>query len=390
MKKALLFMLIAVFLSSCQENDVFNWESYIADQLDTAVEQYKSLEKSLPDSLMPRTFEGNKLITSNTGWWTSGFYPGTLWYLFEYSGDEELKDLAVSRTMLVEKEKFNVWTHDLGFMLYCSFGNGYRLTGEEEYREIMLRGAQSLATRYNSGIGLIRSWDHGHWEFPVIIDNMMNLEFLFWAADAAKEPNYQHISVSHADRTLENHFREDHSSWHVVDYDTLTGEVIAKETSQGFSHNSAWARGQSWGLYGYTVMFRETRDSRYLQKAENIAEFILNHPNLPEDMIPYWDFDSPDIPDTYRDASSASIAASALIELSDYVSKEKSEWFLNSAKTMIKSLGSTAYRTNGGEAGYFLLKHSVGSIPHNSEVDVPLTYADYYFVEALMRLKNKL
>lgn len=390
MKKALVFMVITIFLFSCKNNDEFDWNSFISEQLSHAIEQYKNLELSIPDSLMPRTFEEGRLITSNTAWWTSGFYPGTLWYLYEHSSDEELKVFAHNRTMLVEKEKNNIWTHDLGFMLYCSFGNGYRLTGNDTYRTIMLKGAQSLATRYHEGIGLIRSWDHGNWEFPVIIDNMMNLEFLFWAGDAINETQYHHICVSHADRTLENHFREDHSSWHVVDYDTLTGEVVSKVTSQGFSDNSAWSRGQSWGLYGYTVMYRETRDPRYLQKAVSIADFILDHPNLPEDMIPYWDFDSQDIPDTYRDASAAAIAASALLELSEYVSEDKSERLLNSAKTMIKSLGSPTYRSKGDEAGYFLLKHSVGSIPHNSEIDVPLTYADYYFVEALMRLKSKI
>ncbi|HYW94803.1 MAG TPA: glucuronyl hydrolase [Bacteroidales bacterium] len=393
-KPFLLMMATGMALVSCSnltknEKDL---DAFIDNQLHFAVEQYRGMEASLPDTVMPRTLDkdGN-LVTSGIGWWTSGFYPGTLWYLYEYSGDEKLRDYATRRTMLVEPQKNNTGTHDLGFMLYCSFGNAYRITEEPRYKDILVTGARSLSTRYNPVVGCIRSWDHGDWEFPVIIDNMMNLEYLYWAAQATGDDGFYNIAVTHSNTTMKNHFRPDYSSWHLVDYDTITGQPIAKETVQGYSDSSAWARGQSWGLYGYTVGYRETHDTAYRDLAVNIANFLLNNPNMPEDMVPYWDFNAPDIPDAYRDASAGAIMASALIELSAYTNPADSARFMDSAIKTLHSLGSAKYRAKAvGDNGHFILEHSVGSIPHNSEVDVPLTYADYYFVEALLRLKERL
>lgn len=383
----LLAILIFSFSSCQQDKTKINWDDFIEEQLYFAAEQYKTMNEVLPDTLTPRTFENDKLVTAGTGWWCSGFYSGSLWYLYEHTGDEDLKEIAHQRTMVLEDEKYNTGTHDLGFMLYCSFGNGLRLTGNEEYEDILLTGAESLMTRYNETVGCIRSWDHGPWEFPVIIDNMMNLEFLFWASETAGIEEYYTNCISHTDRTMEEHYRDDFSSFHLVDYDTLTGEVIGKQTVQGYSDESAWARGQAWGLYGFTTVYRATSDPRYLTHCINVADFLLDHPNMPEDMVPYWDFNAPDIPEANRDASAAAIMASALLELANYVEPDRTERYREAAGTMLYSLG-TNYRAEKGENGNFILKHGVGHLPADSEVDVPLTYADYYFIEGLMRLKE--
>lgn len=384
-------LIVFMGVSCTQSMKEESMDSLITDRLDRSIEQYKLMAESLlatPDQL-PRSFEDNKLITSNSSWWCSGFMPGTLWYLYEYSGENELLDYAKSYTARLEKEQYNTGTHDLGFMLYCSYGNGYRLTGNNAYRPILLKGAESLITRYNPLIGCIQSWkSNAKWQFPVIIDNMMNLEFLFWAARESGDPKYKEICISHADKTIENHYRPDFSSYHVISYDTLTGIPEKKNTHQGLNDASAWARGQSWGLYGYVLMYREIKDPKYLEQAMHIADFLINHPNLPTDKIPYWDYDAPDIPDAKRDASAGAVMASALIELSEYVDRELAEQYLNVAETQIRTLSSPEYFAAKGTNGNFLLEHSVGHLPGNSEVDVPLTYADYYYVEALLRYRT--
>lgn len=372
-------------------------KTFVDEQLRSAVEQIKVLAKKVPDNVMPKTFEGDTLVTSNTAWWTSGFYPGTLLYLYEYSGDEQLKQLALQKLKILEKEKLNKRTHDLGFMLYCSFGNAMRITKDTSaYKEILLTGAESLSSRYSPTVKAIRSW--GGWHYPVIIDNMMNLEYLFEVSKMSGNPKYRDIAITHANTTMKNHFRPDYSSYHVIDYDPNTGAVIAKKTFQGAYDESAWTRGQAWALYGYTMMYRETNDKNYLDFARKIAGFILNHPNWPADMVPYWDFNAKDVHadsavakyKTNRDASSAAIIASALIELSGYTKGTESAGYIASAEKMLKGLSSAPYKAAIGTNGGFILAHSAGNLPKNSEVDVPLTYADYYYVEALMRYRKLL
>jgi len=364
----------------------------IDESLLFSVQQYSLMTtamKEKPD-LLPRTIdEDGNLITSDSRWWTSGFYPGTLWYLYEYSNAPKIKEYAVSMTDRVEREKYTTNNHDVGFMLYCSFGNGLRITGDTSYNEVLLTGARSLSTRFRPNIGCIQSWgSSSKWQCPVIIDNMMNLELLMWAFKKSGDSSFYKIAVTHADTTMKNHYRPDYSSFHVVSYDTITGRVQVKNTHQGFSDESAWSRGQSWGLYGYTMMYRETKLDRYLKLAEHIADFLINNPNLPEDKIPYWDFDAPGIPNATRDASAGAIMASALIELSAYVDPEKGKAYLNVAEKQIRTLASPLYTAKPGSNGNFVLMHSVGSVPANSEIDVPLTYADYYFIEAMMRYRN--
>ncbi|MEQ8472574.1 MAG: glycoside hydrolase family 88 protein [Marinoscillum sp.] len=365
-------------------------EEFIDNQILSAKAQYKELMKNLPADSMPRTYDSTtgQMINSDTRWWCSGFYPGTLLYLNEFAADNSIKQEALDRLAILEKEKHNATTHDLGFMMYCSFGNADSLTSGSDYSEVLMTSAKSLATRFNSTVGCIRSWDHGPWNYPVIIDNMMNLELLFWATRFSGDSTFYNIAVTHANTTMKNHFREDNSSYHVIDYDQKTGDVIARKTVQGAADSSAWARGQAWGLYGYTVMYRETGDAVYLSQAKKIAAFMLNHPNMPGDNVPYWDYDAPGIPDTYRDASAAAVMASGLLELGLYVDDSLQEVYAKEAAKAVSTLATSEYTAQDGSNGGFILKHSVGSIPHNSEIDVPLTYADYYYVEALLRYKD--
>lgn len=318
--------------------------------------------------------------------WTSGFYPGLLWQLYGYSGDEKLKEAALQWLTAIEKEKMDGGTHDLGFKIYCPFGNAYKITNEEKYKDVFLTAAKTLSTRYNPRVKAIRSWDHHQylWKYPVIIDNMMNLEMLFEATKLTGDSSFYHIADQHATTTLKNHFREDNSSYHVIDFDPATGEVLKKNTHQGLNHESAWSRGQAWGLYGFTVAYRYTGEKKYLAQAQKIANYIFNHPNLPEDKIPYWDYDAPGIPNEPRDVSAAAIAASGLIELSTHDpgnATKYQEW----ANQILNSLATPKYQC---AVPPFFLKHSVGSIPGEFEIDVPIIYADYYYVEALLRKKQ--
>jgi len=386
----LIALAVLILIGSCTTKRPI--DKVIDESLAFSVQQYNlmtSVMKDKPDQL-PRTLDDNgNLKTADSRWWTSGFYPGTLWYLSEYSNDPKIKEDAVSMTSRVEREKYTTNNHDVGFILYCSFGNGLRITGDTSYNEVLLTGAKSLCTRFRPNIGCIQSWgSNNKWQFPVIIDNMMNLELLMWAFKNSGDSSFYKIAVTHADTTIKNHFRPDYSTYHVVSYDTITGKVQVKNTAQGFADESAWSRGQSWGLYGYTMIYRETKLDRYLKQAEHIADFLLNNPNMPEDKIPYWDFSAPGIPDATRDASAAAIMASALIELSGYVNPEKGKTYLNIAETQIRTLASPLYTAKPGANGNFVLMHSVGSIPADSEVDVPLTYADYYFIEAMMRYRK--
>ncbi|HRG56552.1 MAG TPA: glycoside hydrolase family 88 protein, partial [Lacunisphaera sp.] len=253
--------------------------------LATSAKQYEWMLAHLPADPakpLPRTFEHGKLVTIPSADWTSGFFPGSLWYLYEATGEAKWRASAEKFTAYLEPEQHNTGTHDVGFMLYCSYGNGLRLTGNAAYKSVLLNGAKSLSTRFNPTVGAIKSWDHGVGKFtyPVIIDNMMNLELMFWAAREGKVARYRDLALKHADTTLANHFRSDHSTFHVIDYDPQTGRVIKKVTHQGITDGSAWARGQAWGLYGYTVMYRETKDPRYLAQAQQIGAFIMNHPRL--------------------------------------------------------------------------------------------------------------
>ena len=284
---------------------------------------------------------------------------------------------------LLEPEQYNVNTHDVGFMMYCSYGNANRIAPKPEYKDIMVNSARSLISRFSPVVGCIKSHNRKPDDYVVIIDNMMNLELLFWATQATGDSTFYDIAVKHADTTLKNHFRADNSLYHGLNYNPETGEIKHYQGGQGFSEKSAWARGQAWGLYGYTLMYRFTKERKYLEQAIKIAEFTLNHPNMPKDLIPYWDYDAPAGEKTPRDASAAAVTASAFLELSTFVPDGKK--YSDYAETILKNLSGPKYLAAKGSNQGYVLMHSTGSLPHGSEIDVPLNYADYYYMEALMR-----
>ncbi len=354
-----------------------------------AKEQCMQMEERLTDTTMPRSIgKDGEFVSSNIKWWCSGFYPGTLWYIYEYTGDEEIRRLATASTLKLEPLQYKAKDHDLGFQMNCSYGNAYRLTGEQRFLGPIYNSAMALAERFSPVTGTIRSWDFvkkgRDWKYPVIIDNMMNLEHLLNAAALFKADTLKSIAVTHANTTICNHFRPDHTCFHLVDYDPEDGSVRHRETVQGYADSSAWARGQAWALYGYTMMFRLTDQEHYLIQAENIADMLAER--LPSDGIPYWDFNAPDIPDAPRDASAAAVMASAFVDLSRLTTKDcDKKRYLGIAERQIRTLASEEYLASPGENCNFILKHSVGNLPGDSEVDVPLTYADYYFLEAIIK-----
>ena len=394
--KNLVIALAFVFLAnaSCQqaeskkkgtaENKDFVQKSFdrAEAQLKLAVADFQDLTK-FPRSSNP----DGSLHTRAANNWISGFFPGSLWYLYEYSEDNEFKQAAIKWTEALVEQQNNTKTHDIGFIMNCSYGNGLRLTGNEDYKPILIQSANSLMTRYNQNVGCTKSWDWAtNWKFPVIIDNMMNMELLFEVSKLSGDSRYKDAAIHHATTTMQHHFRDDNSTYHVVDYNPVNGDVLEKVTHQGFSDSSAWVRGQAWGLYGYTVCYRETKDPEFLKQAEKIANFIINHPNTPDDLIPYWDYDAPGIPNEPRDASAAAIIASALLELSTY--SDKKDVYFNRAEGILTSLSSDQYLAKEGTNNYFILKHCTGHKPADSEIDVPLVYGDYYFLEALLRYKK--
>ncbi|MDR2147863.1 MAG: glycoside hydrolase family 88 protein [Tannerella sp.] len=385
-----LFLPLALTLFiSCESKDwARNDLNFAAGQLTLAMTETEKAIAENPDKnyVAPRTFnDAGKLVAIPSRDWVSGFFSGELWYMYQYTKDEKWREAAEKYTARLEPEKLNAGTHDMGFKMYCSFGNGYRLTQNEHYREVLITSAQTLVTRFKPNAGIIRSWDHNRnqWQCPVIVDNMMNLELLFFAFRETGDSTFYNIAVSHADKTIENHFREDFSTYHVVDYDTITGEIITKQTHQGYADSSAWSRGQAWAIYGFTMCYRETGDVKYLEQARKALDFVFNNKNLPADLIPYWDYDAPEIPNEPRDASAASITASALYDLCR-LDAENAGKYRAWADTILENLSKHYKAKRGGDCG-FLLLHSTGSKPADSEVDKPLAYADYYFLEAMLR-----
>lgn len=373
-----------------REPDKSKREINVENVLARAAGQYLYLRNELDGAeAFPKTYykDDDRLETSDSEWWCSGFYPGTLFYLYEATGEKGLYEEGLRMLRLLEPEQYNVDTHDVGFMIYCSFGNANRIAPKKEYEDVLVNAARSLMTRFNPKVGCVKSHNRKPEDYIVIIDNIMNLELLFRATEITGDPSYYNVAVKHADTTLENHVRADNSLYHALNYDSRTGTIKGYQAGQGASERSAWARGQAWGLYGFTMVYRFTKDERYLRQAIETAEFILNHPRMPKDLIPYWDFDAPGIPDALRDASAAAIACSGLLELCRYVEGDVGKRYLKAAEKILLVLSSPAYtaaeKTNGG----FILEHSVGNMPAKKEIDVPLTYTDYYYVEALCRYK---
>lgn len=350
-----------------------------------AASQYDGmLEKLGSDPKLPRTVKPDGTVTTVPPQeWTSGFFPGCLWMVYEFNGEAKWKERALNYTKRLEPIRHFKANHDVGFMLGCSYGSAMRFEDDKEIRAVLGDGAKALSTRYIPSLGLIQSWTTPTYTCPVIIDNMMNLELLTWAARNGGDPKLREIAISHADKTLKQHFRADGTAYHVVDYDPKTGWIRGIHGRQGADVRTAWARGQAWGIYGFTMMFRETGKKEYLEKACSLAEIIMKHPNLPKDKVPYWDFGAEPGEKTPRDASAAAVIASALVELSTLA--DGGGKYLDFAREQLLTLASPAYLSEPGANGNFLLGHSTGNLPGNADIDVPLNFADYYFLEALLR-----
>ena len=408
--KKYLVSLAVFFAFTCsfgQNTTKASEKEFIRENMEFAAKQYRvMLDAVKGNDGIPRTMTGNgKTAMVGPYDWTAGFFPGSLWYISDFLGDKELEGAALNYTKRLEKVQKFTGNHDIGFVMYCSYGNALRFAPQPGYEDILTESARSLSTRFREKAGVIQSWNffrswHGDkkYDCPVIIDNMMNLELLFHVSRVTGDNKFRDIAVSHAEKVMKNQVRKDNSCFHIIYYDKKTGEPIKGETSQGYADNSAWSRGQAWGIYGFTMVYRETQDKRFLKTAQNMADYYLNHPNLPSDKIAWWDFNAyqngytpgirsnaNNVVANYRDASAAACVASALIELSTYTKGSKGEKYMESAKQILHSLSSPAYRAKLGENANFIIKHCIGSIPHNNEIDVPLNYADYYFIEALHR-----
>ena len=397
----LILALVVFFLLFQKRNDKDNAEAVVQEMEIPANEtmnqlaarvfalaetQYAAMDGRLADDRIPKSFVNGKPVDAPVGDWVSGFFPGCLWFVYKYTGDPEFKALAERNTLKLAGLPDGDISHDIGFQINCSYGNAYRATGEEKWLPVIRKGAEGLSSRFSPVVGATKSWDNPKWKYPVIIDNMMNLEILTSASRLFGDEAFLKIAKTHANTTMANHFRPDYTTWHVLDYDPETGKVLSKQTHQGLSDDSAWARGQAWGLYGYTMMYRETGDKAYLEQAENIAKTLLAR--LPEDGIPLWDFDAPS--GDLRDSSAGAIMASAFAELSRYArTKALADSCLDMAKKQVRTLASPDYLAKPGENGNFLLLHGVGHHPNNSEIDTPLSYGDYYFLEAILRLVKR-
>ena len=397
MKKIVVGLAVVLGFCTCAHQpsgtlDVNKALDYCAKQTQRTLTELKT-DSGIDYTMMPRN-----IMADEQHWncrkatkeeWCAGFWPGVLWYDYEYTKDKQVLEEAENFTLSLKfLSLIPAYDHDLGFLVFCSYGNGYRLTKNPAYKQVILDTADTLATLFNPIVGTILSWprevEPRNWPHNTIMDNMINLEMLFWAAKNGGNPYLYDIAVSHADKTMKSQFRPDYTSYHVAVYDTITGNLIKGVTHQGYADSTMWARGQAWAIYGYTVVYRETKDPKYLDFVQKVTDVYLDR--LPEDKVPYWDFDDPSIPDAPRDASAGAVVASALLELSTYLPNGTGKRYKDAAIEMLTSLSSDSYQS--GESKPSFLLHSVGHWPNHSEIDASIIYADYYYIEALLRLKR--
>ena len=397
MKKIVVGLAVVLGFCTCAHQpsgtlDVNKALDYCAKQTQRTLTELKT-DSGIDYTMMPRN-----IMADEQHWncrkatkeeWCAGFWPGVLWYDYEYTKDKQVLEEAENFTHSLKfLSHIPAYDHDLGFLVFCSYGNGYRLTKNPAYKQVILDTADTLATLFNPIVGTILSWprevEPRNWPHNTIMDNMINLEMLFWAAKNGGNPYLYDIAVSHADKTMKSQFRPDYTSYHVAVYDTITGNLIKGVTHQGYADSTMWARGQAWAIYGYAVVYCETKGPKYLDFVQKVTDVYLDR--LPEDKVPYWDFDDPSIPDAPRDASAGAVVASALLELSTYLPNGTGKRYKDAAIEMLTSLSSDSYQS--GESKPSFLLHSVGHWPNHSEIDASIIYADYYYIEALLRLKR--
>ena len=383
---------MAVAWTGCTPEKPAYDKAHILEVAEAQVDyQIKLVEQDQTQVLNPRSVVNGVIQYIPIDDWCSGFFPGIVWQMYRLTGDEKYLPYAEKYTEALDSIKHLKWHHDVGFMMDCSYGQGLSATGNPAYAEVLVETARSLATRFRPAAGVFQSWDEDRgwqgergWMCPTIIDNMMNLELMFKATQISGDSTFWHMAVSYADTTLKYHFRDDYSTYHVVDYDKVNGGVRRRCTAQGLADETCWARGETWALYGFAICYYYTHDERYLERCKQVYNYIFTHPRLPEDLVPYWDYDDPNIPNAPRDASSAAVTASALYLLSEWIPE-----YRETADRIMASLSSPAYLALVGTNGNFLLMHSTGALPFGGEIDVPINYADYYFLEALLRAEGK-
>lgn len=397
MKKIVVGLAVMLGFCTCTHKpsgtlDVNKALDYCAAQAQRTLTELKT-DSGIDYTMMPRNIMADEhhwnCRKATKEEWCAGFWPGVLWYDYEYTQDKHILEEAKKFTNSLEfLSQIPAYDHDLGFLVFCSYGNGYRLTKNPAYKKVILDTADSLSALFNPVVGTMLSWprevEPRNWPHNTIMDNMINLEMLFWAAKNGGNPYLYDIAVSHADKTMKCHFRPDYTSYHVAVYDTISGNLIKGVTHQGYADSTMWARGQTWAIYGYTVVYRETKDPKYLDFVQKVTDVYLER--LPEDKVPYWDFDDPSIPNAPRDASAAAVVASSLLELSTYLPNGTGKRYRDAAVEMLTSLSSDNYQS--GKSNPSFLLHSVGHWPAHSEIDASIIYADYYYIEALLRLKR--
>ena len=388
-KSTLLALCLPILLVACAPEQDLS-EKIIARAGEQLSAQCQAIDAT-GTFINPKSFHEGKVVYIPLDDWCSGFFPGTLLEMYRLTGDSTWLRRGLEYTEQLDSIKHIKWHHDVGFMTMSCFGQAWRITHNPAYRDVIITAAQSLSTRFRPVSGVLQSWDEDRgwqgtrgWMCPTIIDNMINLELLFEATELSGDSTFRTIAISHADTTMKYHFRSDYSTCHVVDYDKVKGGIRSRCAAQGYSDSSCWSRGEAWALYGYALCYRYTGNEKYLDQCRHVYGYIFNNPNMPADLVPYWDYNAPDIPNAYRDASAAAVMASALYELSTWIPE-----YRQSADHIIESLASDAYLAKAGENGNFILMHSVDSIPHGNEIDAPLNYADYYLLEALCRKNNK-
>ena len=404
MIKKFLFAITLCSLAACQTQQTSDFDAdqalqYCTGQVNRALSDLRDNDGTYDFTMEPRN-----ILEGETTWncrkaaaeeWCSGFWPGVLWMTYNYTNDDSIRRAAegytASLNFLAERPAYD---HDLGFLVINSFLKGYEATGNEEYKRIALAAADTLATLYNSKVGTILSWPRhvkdygGH---NTIMDNMINLELLFWAS-LTPDPSPKgegrkrlyDIAVSHADTTMRYHFRPDGSCYHVAVYDTLSGNFLRGQTHQGYADSSMWSRGQSWAIYGYTMVYRFTKEQRFLEHAQKVTDIYLKRlKETSGDWVPIWDMDDPRGQQAPKDASTACVVASALLELQQYVDAEKGKTYREAAENMLRDLSSDKYQSRDKNCAFLL--HSTGHHPAGSEIDASIIYADYYYIEALLR-----
>lgn len=393
-KYALLALFSLLQLAGEAKINVSKQLDYCAAKVEASLEAMR-VDGRIDYTMSPKDIQGEKktwTLQKNTpDAWTWGFWPGLLWMDYSYTRDEEIKKEAQAFMQSLEYlSRQPAYDHDLGFLVFLSYEKAYDETKDPTYKKVIIDTAKRLAELFNPKVGTILSWPreavgNGRYQpYNTIIDNMINLEMLFWAADNGGGQYLRDIAVSHANTTMKNHFRDDYTSYHVAVYDTLTGRFLRGVTNQGHADNSVWARGQAWAIYGYTMCYRKTHDKRYLDFAQKVADAYIQR--LPADHVPYWDFCAPSIPNAPRDASAAAVVASGLLELSTYLPDKQGQAYRDAAEQMLKSLSGKSYQSRKKNNAFLL--HSTGNLPANSQIDCSIVYADYYYMEALLRLRH--